>query len=174
MVFSYRATPIDRHWKVKYNPFGEKSEKTIMPRFISRSFIVILSLWTLYLSGCGARDPFEYVKVSGKVTYEDGMLIPLDGMFLNFYSQTPPVDAKTYPRIGTTLVQKSDGTFSSVTSHRAGDGLIRGKHKVTVTSSTQAPLPSSMVPVEYADPEKTPLEVDTAQQPFVLKVRKPK
>jgi hypothetical protein len=148
--------------------------KTTTLRFIYRSFILIISLWIPYFCGCGSGDPFSYVKVSGKVAYEDDTLIPLDGMFLNFYSQTRPIDAKTYPRIGTTLVQKSDGTFSSVTSHLAGDGLIRGKHKVTVTSSTQGPLPSSMVPVEYADPEKTPIEVDTAQQPFVLKVRKPK
>lgn len=147
---------------------------TAMPRFISRSFIVIISLWIPYLSGCGSGDPFKYVKVSGKIAYEDGTLIPLDGMFLNFHSQTPPIDAKTHPRIGTTLVQKSDGTFSSVTSHRANDGLIRGKHKVTLTTATQAPLSNSVVPSEYADPEKTPLEVDTDQQPFVLKVRKPK
>ena len=34
--------------------------------------------------------------------------------------------------------------------------------------------PASLVPPEYVDPARTPLEVDTANQPFELKVRKPK
>jgi hypothetical protein len=127
----------------------------------------------LLFAGCGAGEPFRYVPVSGKVVYEDGSPIPVDGLTLTFYSQTPPVDAKTYPRPGEALVDKATGTLSSVTTHKFNDGLVRGKHKVVLTmSGTQ--IPPSVVPPEYGDRAKTPLEVDTANQPFLLKVQKPK
>ena len=129
-------------------------------------------LCLLMLAGCGSRDPFSYVQVSGKVTYEDGSLIPADPLVLTFYPQSAPLDEKTHPRIGTALVDKTTGTFSSATSHKADDGLVRGKHKVTLTSPAD-PLVPAIVSAEYTDPATTPLEVDTAVLPFELKVRKP-
>ena len=48
-----------------------------------------------------------------------------------------------------------------------------GKHKVTIAGRGRQPLPAEVVPPEYADPAKTPLEVDTAKLPFGLKVHKP-
>lgn len=126
-------------------------------------------LCLLMLAGCGSGDPFNYVQVSGKVTFEDGSLIPADPLVLTFYPQSAPLDEKTHPRMGTAVVDKATGTFSSATSHKAGDGLVRGKHKVTLPSSA-SPL---VVSAEYTDPATTPLEVDTADLPFKLQVRKP-
>jgi len=63
--------------------------------------------------------------------------------------------------------------FGQATSHKPGDGLVRGKHKVTVVDIFLAPLPPEVVPPEYANPATTPLEVDTADAPFHIKIRKP-
>jgi len=107
------------------------------------------------------------------VTYEDGTPIPVEPLVLTFYSQDGQLDAKTYPRPGMAVARKEDGTFSGVTSHNAGDGLVPGRHKVTLTDLDGLPLDAVLVPPEYADPNSTPLEVDTADAPFHLKVRKP-
>jgi hypothetical protein len=128
----------------------------------------------IFLLGCGSREPFAYVPVSGKVTYEDGSLIPIDGLKVIFVSQTPPVDPKIHPRPGVATVDRATGTFTSATSHKANDGLVRGKHKVTLSPAGPMPSVASLLPAEYRDTNTTPLEVDTAQQPFELKVRKPK
>jgi hypothetical protein len=128
----------------------------------------------LFLAGCGSGDPFGYVQVSGKVIYEDGSRIPVDQLVLTFIPQSGPLDAKTYPRPGVAMVDPATGEFHNVTSHKVNDGLVRGKHKVTLAGANNSPLRPSVVPPEYADPDTTPLEVDTANQPFVLKVRKPK
>jgi hypothetical protein len=122
--------------------------------------------------GCN-KEPFHCVPVSGIVTYEDGSVIPADDILLTFVPLVPPVDVKTYPRPGSAIVDRTTGEFGSVTTHKAGDGLVRGKHKVTLSRSDSLPLPASVVPREYCSFNKTPLEVDTANLPFVLKVKKP-
>ena len=95
-----------------------------LPRSAVSTVLTLLVLLPL-LAGCGYKEPFKYVRVSGKVTYEDGTPIPLDGLILTFISQSPPVDAKTYPRPGVTFVDKKTGKFHAVTSHKANDGLVR-------------------------------------------------
>jgi len=136
------------------------------------SFILYPSAFLLVLlAGCGGGDPFSYVQVSGKVTYEDGSAIPY-GLMLQFYPQREPLDAKTYPRVGTAEVDKATGEFSSATSYRLNDGLVRGKHKVLIIS-IGGMIPPEIVPEEYSDLTRTPLEVDTAEQPFHLEVRRP-
>jgi hypothetical protein len=44
--------------------------------------------------------------------------------------------------------------------------------KVTYEHGTPIPI-EPLVPPEYADPATTPLEINTADTPFHLKVRKP-
>lgn len=133
----------------------------------------MLCWFGVLLSGCGAREPFTYVRVSGDVTYEDGSPIPARTLVLTFLSQSRPVDPKTFPRPGIAVADKV-GRFDFATSHTAGDGLVRGKHKVTLSGPNRSQLPVSIVPVEYGDPDKTPLEVDPSESPFHLKVRKPR
>ena len=131
------------------------------------------SLCLLLLAGCGSKDPFGYVKVSGRVMYDDDTPIPAD-LHLTFHPQAGPIDAKTHPRPGRAVADKATGEFSSVTSHMPNDGLVRGRHKVTLLLNNGHPLPPSIAAPEYSDPNKTSLEVDTANLPFVLKVKKPK
>jgi hypothetical protein len=124
------------------------------------------------VAGCGNREPYQQVSVSGKITYQDGSLIPVDKLVLTFLPQGEPIDARTHPRPGTASVDTS-GHFDSATTHKANDGLVRGKHKVSLAGVNGKPLPSSIVGPEYCDLANTPLEVDTANTPFDLRVRKP-
>jgi hypothetical protein len=137
------------------------------------SFRVIFGLFLLLAVGCGAKEPFRLVMASGKVTYEDGSLIPVDSLTVTFLSETPPIDPKTYPKPGMGIVDKATGEFHAITTHKANDGLVRGRHKV-VLGTPRGPVLPSIVPSEYCNSAKTPLEVDTDSQPFELKVRKPK
>ncbi len=137
--------------------------------------VAVATIYLLLLAGCsGNNDPFSYVKVSGTVTYDDGTVIPANNMKLSFVSETEAAGNK-FPRPGTALVDGKTGKFGCPTSHTPFDGLVRGKHKVLiVVASGQGPLPGNLVPPEYADRKKTPLEVDTDNPAsFNLKVRKP-
>ena len=126
------------------------------------------------LPGCGSGgDPFAYVPVSGKVTYDDGSKIP-HALVVRFLPQSPPRDQKTWARMGTASVDAQTGEYKSVTSHRFGDGLVPGKHKATLAGVSGKPLPANVVPPEYTNFDKTPLVVDTAdKESFNLKIRKP-
>jgi hypothetical protein len=133
----------------------------------------ILLCQLLILAGC-SREPFAMTPVSGRVTYEDGSLIPIDLLCLQFLPQSSPIDDKTHPRPGMAMIDRATGTFQTATTHTYNDGLIRGKHKVVLATVGNSPLSTTLVPAEYLNPARTPLEVDTANLPFELKVRKPK
>jgi hypothetical protein len=126
------------------------------------------------IPGCGghASDPFSYVKVSGKLTYEDGTLIPGD-VWVVFNSESEGI-GRASPHPGMGRVNRNTGEFSNVTSHTANDGIVIGKHKVQVTDGNKAPLPKNVLAPEYSKANTTPLEVDTDHLPFILKVPKPK
>jgi hypothetical protein len=128
----------------------------------------------LLLSGCGQKaDPFSYVRVSGKVCYEDGTPLPVE-VRVTFYPQGGSIDSKTHPRPGRTTTDKTTGALGVVTSNRYNDGLVPGRHKVTLLTPQNQLLPAKIAAPEYGSPDKTPLEVDTAKLPFEIKVRKPK
>ena len=67
----------------------------------------------------------------------------------------------------------ADGNFEYATTYRAYDGVIPGKCKVVVSASDGARELSTKVPKAYAAITTTPLEVDTANLPFELKIKKP-
>jgi hypothetical protein len=127
----------------------------------------------LLLNGCGKNDPFDYVPVTGKLTYEDGTLLPV-AVQLTFYPIGGSVNIKTNARPGMVTTEKATGEFRDVTSHRYGDGLVRGRHRVTLGGGNGRPLPDSVAAAEYGDPDHTPLEVDTSKLPFEIKVKKPR
>jgi len=132
------------------------------------------ALCLLLLAGCSSHsDPYSYVKVSGTVTYDDGSLIPAGEIVLSFIPETATAVGKSHPKVGSCFLDTKTGEFANVTTHTPHDGLVRGKHKVQISGQDHRPLPTSLVPAEYADPEKTPLEVDTDHLPFEIKVAKP-
>jgi hypothetical protein len=124
-------------------------------------------------AGCSGGSPYTVVPVSGTIKYDDGSLIPAESIMLRFEPEAAPLDAKTYPRKGMTLVNVADGTFDSVTTHHHGDGLVAGKHKVFIFPTAKGGKAVKLIPDEYNDPAKSLLEVDTDNQPFELRVKKP-
>jgi hypothetical protein len=130
-------------------------------------------LLLMVATGCGSHDPFRYVPVSGRITYEDGSPIVADYLRLTFIPQTVAANPKQQALAGKALVNPAAGTFDMVTSHTYGDGLVVGKHKVLVVAFDNQQRPTAAVPAEYGNVDQTPLLVDTADRPFTLLVKKP-
>jgi hypothetical protein len=136
-----------------------------------------LTAWTLCAAlattlGCGSESPFDYRKVSGKVTYEDGQPISPSGFTIYFAPQVEAIDPDTHPRVAKAMVDGS-GNFAEATSYKFGDGLIPAKHKAFF--DLKAPKGSKpLVAAEYTDVETTPLEVDSTESDFLeIKVPRP-
>jgi hypothetical protein len=129
--------------------------------------------WLVFLStGCGGSgSPYDYVPVSGKVTYEDGTPLPIGGFVIKFFALDAPQVAGASPRLGQADVG-ADGSFSSVTSYKPADGIIPGKHRVSFLYANNK-AGKSLVPMEYTIPKESPLIVDTASLPLEVKVPKP-
>lgn len=133
-----------------------------------RCAVIIISC---VLVGCGSGSPFEYEKVSGKITYEDGSPIPGNGLRLRFIAQDAPQVENAHPRPAFADVD-AQGEFASVTSYKYGDGLIPGKHKVAIEKGG-SPDARPAVPKEYLSISASPITVDTADAPFHIKVPRP-
>ncbi len=131
--------------------------------------LVPLALLTFTLTFCGCGSS-EYVKISGRVTYEDGSLIPGERIELVFYpgevvrTESVADGSKKSPRPGRAAVNSGDGTFDTVTTLRYGDGIMPGKYRVVVQGGG--------IPREYTSASTTPLIVDTKDSPFTLLVKK--
>lgn len=127
------------------------------------------------LVGCGDGNPFAYVPVSGKLTYEDGTPIPAGSIRLQFFVQDIAPINGAYPRPAAADVDQT-GAFSCVTSYKYGDGLSPGKHKVSIDYATDA-KGKLLVPKEYTHGGTTPLIVeiteDSAETPLEIKVPRP-
>ncbi|BBO34677.1 hypothetical protein [Lacipirellula parvula] len=124
--------------------------------------------------GCSGSNPYDLVNVSGKVTYEDGSLIPAKSIMLKFNPEVAAIDTKTHPRKGFALVNVSDGTFEYATTHTHADGLVAGKHKVLIVAYGEEGKSAKVVPPEYLRPDTTPVEIDTENASLEIKVKKPK
>jgi hypothetical protein len=121
--------------------------------------------------GCSDGNPFEYVPVSGQLTYEDGSLIPAGGMRLQFEPlDVTPIDGM-YPRPASTGLD-AEGRFAEVTSYKFGDGLMPGRHKVAIAYATDK-AGKLLVPQSCTHLSTTPLVADTAELPLKILVPKP-
>ena len=133
----------------------------------------LLPLLSIVFAGCGSGDPFEYVQVSGRVSYEDGTLIPAAKLRVTFIPEMQAIDARTHPRAGMAYVNVADGSFDNFTSHLPGDGVVPGKHRVLIVALDETEELSPLVPREYYSGSQTPLIVDTADTPFHFQIPKP-
>jgi hypothetical protein len=141
-------------------------------------FLSALIFAIIALAGCNSDMPFDMVPVTGKVTYEDGSLIPADSIQVKFNPILTGPKTNISPPGGHTEVNVQDGTFSAVSSHRANDGLVVGRHKVVVVAlkkdASGSTKPTDAVPEIYRQESTTPLEIEvtSSDQPLDLKVRK--
>ena len=132
------------------------------------------ALWLIgSLSGCGGGTPYQTVKISGKVTYDDGSLIQAEDITLVFSPQVEAVDARTSAKKGTAVVNVADGTFSCASTYDYGDGVIPGKHKIAVQPIKGGVPAPGLVPDNYMDPRKTTLE-RTIESAAALELTVPK
>ena len=132
------------------------------------AFVLITSL----IAGCSnSGNPFTSVPVSGKLTFEDGTLIPVAGIKLFFHCLEPP-KGNMHPRPAQVSVD-ADGTFKEVTTYKFGDGLVLGKHSVTVVALENG-KPSKKIPSEYGFPQKSPLVVEVTSSGQFLEIKVPK
>jgi len=127
----------------------------------------------IFVVGCGGGDPFPMVKVSGSVTYTDGTLIPAERIVVNFISLAPPKDEKTYPRPGQAEVDVATGKFDSVTSHKYGDGVVAGDHKVFLSVINNSQPEKRLIPEIYSNETETPIRYNTRDGKLEIKVPRP-
>jgi hypothetical protein len=138
----------------------------------SNSMRALLILFCFVYVGCDSGSPYDYVKVNGKISYDDGMPIPAGAIRLQFAALDAPAIEGAHPRPAVANVD-AQGEFPCATSYKYGDGLIPGKHKVAIQQAT-AQDGKLLVPKEYTSIATTPLLVDTADAPFHIKVPKSK
>jgi hypothetical protein len=116
---------------------------------------IVLAAVVCGAAGCGPSEPFDLLPVSGSVVCQDGSLDSATRIQVLFDPQVEPIDPKTYPLPGMAEVNKADGTFSEATSHKYGDGLTVGRHKVRVFCYDKDNV-SSELAVEPAEIEVAP------------------
>ncbi|MBN2295656.1 MAG: hypothetical protein JXM70_24710 [Pirellulales bacterium] len=135
-----------------------------------------LGLIALITAGCGGGAPYEQVPVTGKVTYEDGSLIPAARISITFAPQAPSIDRKTHPRPAMAEVNVADGTFKNVTTRKFDDGATIGPNKVLIVSYDRQDNQTNAVPAIYRSVDSTPLKIEITPDDthFELKVRKSK
>lgn len=132
---------------------------------------LLSALALLCFTGCGDGNPFTYIPVSGRLTYDDGAPIPAGGIRIGFTAvDVEPIDG-AFPRPAEAVVD-SEGNFSSVTSYKPGDGLMPGKHKAAIYYATDA-KGKLLIPKDYSHASTSPLIVDTATLPLEIKVPRP-
>lgn len=132
--------------------------------------LLAVALWG---TGCGSSGPYGCARVKGSVHYEDGSIIPTHRIEIRFISQEAPRDGKTHPRPGLAEVNTQDGTFTDVSTYKFGDGAIKGRHKVVITSMNEQNGITPAIPSLFHSVETTPLEVSTDDAPFEFKIPKP-
>lgn len=122
--------------------------------------------------GCGTQEPFSYRKVTGTVKYDDESLIQADRVEVTFHPQIPPKGPKTYPRPGVGEVDITTGIIKEVTSHKYGDGVVAGEHKVTVQTYRADGEPADKLRPEYTDVSTTPLNYRTSDGKATIRLKK--
>jgi hypothetical protein len=136
-----------------------------------QEYVAIGAVVALFVGCGGSGNPFDSVPVSGRVMYEDGSPVPVQGIKLYFHSQLPPQEGK-HPRPATVGVG-SDGSFKDITTYKHADGLVLGKHKVTLVVAN-AERVADKIPIEYTKPETSPLFIEVTKSGQVLEIKIPK
>jgi hypothetical protein len=139
--------------------------------------LAVFSCTLTWLIGCGGGGAsYEVVPVSVTVTYEDGSPISVgqgEYVSVNFHPEAATADDAEGPRPGSGTLSGSGGKVEGITTYEQDDGLVLGKHKVTLTATT-TDRSANPIPAPYGNPATTPLEIEVTEsgQTFDLKVAK--
>lgn len=151
-------------------------------RLVSYAVLTIAALviarcgWAIIGWGVGG-EPFRLVQVEGSVTYDDGGVIPGHRLLVTF----TPIEGDTSVRRsgkvlpGTVVIRGGESAFYAVTTHRYGDGVMSGGHKVSIIAMDQNNCPMEVVPPEYQSFESTPIKISVSRWggPLRITVRRP-
>ena len=112
--------------------------------------VVSVLVWAVVGGMGGCREPRPpMVPVSGKVTYENGDLIPANRLELRFLTPEDLVRQKNYPPFAVAVVDTRNGQFSDVTTWEHADGVIEGEHQVEPIRVGDEADPGGFRPKEY-------------------------
>lgn len=150
----------------------QKPGSLLLPGLAVATVMVVIAI---VARGClgGSDDPFRYVRVSGKVCYEDGAPITGKSLVLTFVPVETVSSDKKFARPGLAIVDANSGEFQSATTLKPNDGIVFGRHRVVLSTSDRQPLPDDVVPAIYKNQARSPLEVDTRNQPFDIRIARP-
>ena len=98
--------------------------------------------------GCKESRP-PTIPVSGKVTYENGDLVPSNRLGLRFLTPANWVREKNYPPAAVAIVDTRNGEFSEATTWEHGDGVIEGEHEIELIRVGDEAEPGGFRPKEY-------------------------
>lgn len=119
------------------------------------------------------RDPFSYRRIHGRLTYDDGEVLPAKEVTLTFVPVDVAADGRRHPRTGQATLIPETGRFEFASTRRRGDGVVAGWHKVLVTGPNRLPLAVDVVSADYSSFDTTPLKVDSRGGRLELMVRRP-
>jgi hypothetical protein len=150
------------------------------PKTLGKAFAAIASAGVLYVAGSALGNywfsqpssVYAYHPTHGTLTYEDGTPLGESEIRLTFYPLEVASQGTLSPRAGITVPDK-DGAFKSITSLRSGDGLMRAKYRVTLTTMAGQPLPGKVISRQYAKFDTSPLEVTVEGSPLAITVPRP-
>lgn len=109
-------------------------------------------------SGCGKPERLPTIPVSGKVTYEDGSLVPANGMELRLLTPQKLID-EGYPVAATARIDTRDGKFTEATTWEHGDGVMAGEHEVEVVRTGDEKDPGGIQAKAYRGDRVWPKKV---------------
>jgi hypothetical protein len=108
----------------------------------------------LILAGCSR---VKVVPVEGRLTLTDGEPSPSGHVVFVPIEKNPNIPRSVLPPEG--IIKKKDGSYTLFWNGQSGAPV--GKYRVVFRSSMDRRW--SVVPAEYFDPEKSPLEVEIAE-----------
>jgi hypothetical protein len=138
--------------------------------------LFVCALPGVMLAGClGCGDAEGKLNVTGSVKHPDGS-VP-KGLGPGYVSFVPEDTNAPGARGASGAIDATTGEFTLFTQ-KPGDGAFPGKYKVTLKIDTSYPPKpggaSSVVPLEYLNPETTPLsaEISSSKRRFDFEVPK--
>lgn len=133
--------------------------------------LLLVVCFAFTTAGCSeSKKPYTTAPVTGKVTYDDGSLIPIP-VNVVFVPQVEALSVKEPPSRAMGAVDPATGEFT-LTTFKEGDGAILGMSKVLILPSEEW---TDDVPEACTRPDITPLsqEVVKGENRVEIKVPKP-